>query len=80
MDGLILVLQSFWSPNVTFSVHNSSNISWSRVDKSCSFVNGRSINTTSVSKASDHAEVPSSMLSIYSIPVKFSGHIIDGSI
>ena len=51
-----------------------------RADKSCSFVNGRSINTTSVSKASDHAEVPSSMLLIYSRPVKFPGHITDGSI
>ena len=52
-----------------------------RADKSCSFVKGRSMNTTSsVSKASDHPEASSSIPSICSRPVKFLGRIIDGSI
>ena len=55
-----------------------------RADKSHSIVivKGRSMNTTpfSVSKASVQPEVPSPIPSIHSRPIKFLGHIIDGSI
>ena len=49
---------------------------------SIAIVNGRSMNTTpfSVSKASDQPEDSSSIRSIHSRPIKFLGHIIDGSI
>ena len=55
-----------------------------RADKSCSnvIVKGRSMNTTpfSVSKTSWHPEVSYPIPSVHSRPIKFLGHIIDGSI
>ena len=55
-----------------------------RADKSCSIaiIKGRSVNTTlfSVPKAKDQPEPSSPIPSIHSRPVKFLGHIIDGSL
>ena len=86
MDDLSLMSSTVSGAQILFSWCTTT-LTWAglefRADKSCSIVTikGRSMNSTPyVSKATDEPEPLFSIPSIYCSPVKFLGHIIDGSL